>query len=169
MARGLFINSKELKRFTQLNGNVDSDRFLDAVWDRQNRDIQSILGTDLYNKIKGHIEAGNLSSQTAYKNLLDDYIKPVLINYAMAELVNRLHFQLSNKGIFVHTSENAIPATTDDVIKMEQRYSSIAEYYAQRLTDYLSFNSNNFPEYTSNTDTDLSPDRRGYFTNIILD
>ena len=169
MAKALFINSKELKRFTNLNGNVDSDRYLDAVYEAQTRHIKQLLGTDLFDRIAGHITAGNLDSNATYKALLDDYIKPVLINYAMVELLPRLHFQLTNKGIYIHNSENSTSATTEDVNIMVERYSSIAQYYGERLTDHLSFYSSNFPEYLSNTNDEIHPDRRGYFTGLVLD
>jgi len=168
MARGLFINAKELKRFTSLNGNVDSDRWLDSVFEAQNRHIKQLLGTDLYVKIQGHIEAGNIASYSTYKALLDEYIKPTLINYSMVELIPNLHFQLSNKGIFIHNSENSQSATSEEINSIVQRYRSVAQYYATRLTDHLSFYSSSFPEYSTNTNDEINPSREGYFTGLVL-
>jgi hypothetical protein len=47
--------------------------------------IEPKLGTNLYEHIKGLIQAGTIGNvgNAAYKTLLDDYISFVLVNYAL--------------------------------------------------------------------------------------
>ena len=49
--KALFINAKDVKTFTSINGNLDPDRYLNAVYLAQITHIQNMLGTDLYNRI----------------------------------------------------------------------------------------------------------------------
>ena len=43
-----------------------------------------------------------------------------------------------------------------------------ANYYSTRLVDYLCFNQSKFPEYTSNSDNDISPDTDTVFNGWVL-
>ena len=43
-----------------------------------------------------------------------------------------------------------------------------ANYYSTRLVDYLCFNQSKFPEYTSNTNDDISPDTDTVFNGWVL-
>ena len=44
-----------------------------------------------------------------------------------------------------------------------------AEFYRQRMIDYLRNNTSSFPEYSSNTGADLDPTTRNYYAGINLD
>ena len=57
MADALFITRKDLVKFSSLNGNVDTDKFLQYIKIAQDIHIQNYLGTDLYNKIQADIIA----------------------------------------------------------------------------------------------------------------
>ena len=73
--KSLFINDKDVKTFTSINGNLDIDRYVNAVYLAQITHIQSMLGTDLYERLSTDIENDSLSG--AYRSLLEDYIKPI--------------------------------------------------------------------------------------------
>ena len=51
MATALFINRTDLVRNSILDGNVDTDKFIQFIKIAQEIDIQNYTGTDLYNKI----------------------------------------------------------------------------------------------------------------------
>ena len=61
MAEVLLIERADLVKFTVVDGNVDTDRFIQFIKIAQDIHIQSYLGTDLLNKLKADIEAGTLS------------------------------------------------------------------------------------------------------------
>ena len=60
-------------------------------------------------------------------------------------------------------------ATYDDIKPLMDRATDAAEFYRQRLIDYLQNNSGSFSEYTSNTGADLNPQVSNYFAGINLD
>jgi hypothetical protein len=51
MATALFISRTDLVKNTILDGNVDTDKFIQFIKISQQIDIQNYLGTDLYNKL----------------------------------------------------------------------------------------------------------------------
>ena len=59
MADALFITRKDLVKFSSVNGNVDTDKFLQYIKIAQDIHIQNYLGTDLYNKIQADIVASS--------------------------------------------------------------------------------------------------------------
>ena len=51
MAKALLVTNTDIKRFTALNGNLDSDKFVQFVAIAQDIHVQGMLGTDLLEKI----------------------------------------------------------------------------------------------------------------------
>ena len=90
MAEVLLIERADLVKFTVVDGNVDTDKFVQFIKIAQDIHIQGYLGTDLLNKLKADIEAGTLSGN--YLSLLETYVKPMLIHWAMVEYLPPLAF-----------------------------------------------------------------------------
>ena len=84
MATALFIKRSDLVKNTALNSNVDTDKFIQFISLAQEIHVQNYLGTDLYDKISADIIAGTLTGD--YLDLVNDYIQPMLIHFAMVEL-----------------------------------------------------------------------------------
>jgi hypothetical protein len=49
------------------------------------------------------------------------------------------------------------------------RATDAAEFYRQRLIDYIRDNTSAFPEYSTNTGADLDPTVNNYFAGINLE
>lgn len=166
MAVALFIGRDDLVRNSILDGNVDTDKFIQFIKIAQEIHVRNYLGSDLYNKISADILAGTLSGN--YKTLVDTYVQPMLIHYAMVDYLPFSAFQIKNGGIFKHTSENAENASKEEIDYLVQRERDIAEYYTRRFIDYMSFNQSLFPEYYSNTNDDVYPDKDATFSGWVL-
>ena len=166
MATALFISRTDLVKNSILDGNVDTDKFIQFIKIAQQIDIQNYLGTDLYNKISNDIIADNLSGN--YLSLVNDYIQPMLIHYAMMQYLPFAAYQIKNGGISKHTSENAESVSKDEVDYLVNKERNFAEYYTRRFIDYISFHEEDFPEYNSNTNEDISPDTNDLFNGWVL-
>ena len=166
MATALFISRTDLVKNSILDGNVDTDKFIQFIKIAQQIDIQNYLGTDLYNKISADIVANNLSGN--YLSLVNDYIQPMLIHYAMMQYLPFAAYQIKNGGISKHTSENAESVSKDEVDYLVNKERNFAEYYTRRLLAYISFHEDSFPEYNSNTNEDISPDTNDLFNGLVL-
>jgi len=71
MAEALLITRSDLVRFTTVNGNVDTDKFIQYIKIAQDIHIQNYLGTDLLNKIKADIIASTLTGN--YETLVESF------------------------------------------------------------------------------------------------
>ena len=166
MAEALLITRTDVVKFTAVNGNVDTDKFIQFVKIAQDVHVQSILGTDLLNKIKADIVANTLSGN--YLSLLTNYVKPLLIHWAMVEYLPFAAYTIANKGVYKHESENATTVDKVEVDFLVEKQRQIAQHYTQRFVDYMCFNMNLFPEYNSNSNGDMYPRTDNNFSGWVL-
>ena len=161
MAQALFIGRDDIVKFTALNGNVDTDKFIQFVKIAQDTHIQGYLGTKLFNKINDGIVAANLTNP--YTMLLNVYIKPMVIHWSMVEFLPFAAYTIASKGVFKHNSENAQNVDKEEVDFLVEKERSIAEHYTRRFIDYMSFNMSSYPEYNTNSNADMFPDKKSDF------
>lgn len=162
MATALFIKRQDLVKNTALSGNVDTDKFIQFIKLAQEIHVRNYLGTDLYDKISSDIIADTLTGD--YLNLVNDYIQPMLIHFAMSEYLPFAAYSVANGGVFKHTSENSQLPEKEEIDQLTAKERDYAEYYTNRFIDYMSFNAQSkFPEYYSNNNEDIYPDKDALF------
>jgi hypothetical protein len=166
MATALFIKREDLVRNSIIDGNVDTDKFIQFIKIAQQMHIQNYLGTDLYNRISADIIAGTLAGN--YLDLVQDYIQPMLIHFAMVDYLPFASYELRNGGLFRHRSENADNPAKEEVDFLTQKHRNFADFYTRRFIDYMDFNQNLFPEYNTNTNEDMNPDKDANFVGWVL-
>jgi hypothetical protein len=165
MAYALLISTEDIKRFTISNGNLDADDFIEYIKISQDITIQNYLGSKLYQKLQELILSDdiNASGFTDYKYLLTIYIKPMLVHWAMVYYLPFAAYTLNNKGLFKHTSENATNVEKAEVDFLVEKERDIAESYTQRFIDFMCFNTSTYPEYNSNSNSDVNPDTDNFY------
>ena len=244
MAEALLISRNDIVKFTALNGNVDTDSFIQWVKIAQDIDIQRILGTQLLQKLQAEIilaysgiptaisitnpgtgyttatgvtTTGNASGLTVditavgglvtvadidvagtgyklggqitidggnndaeitvdslytiptdYNNLLVTYVKPMLIHFAMSQFLPFAAYTIANKGVYKHNSENSTNVEKNEIDYLVQKELMIAQNYAERFIDYISFNNDLFPEYNTNSNGDMFPSTQNNFTGWFI-
>jgi hypothetical protein len=244
MAEALLITRNDVVKFTAMNGNVDTDNFIQYVKIAQDIHIQNYLGTDLLEKLKSEIilaasgiptaitisnqgtgyttgtainttsttgtglklnitaagglitaatintagtgyTVGNTATVTGgtngavtissiytiptdYNNLLVNYVKQMLIHWAMVEYLPFAAYTIANKGVYKHNSENATNVEKVEIDFLIEKERSIAQHYTERFIDYISFNNDLFPEYNSNSNGDMYPDTNNNYTGWYL-
>ncbi|NBU46485.1 MAG: hypothetical protein EBS34_03400 [Flavobacteriales bacterium] len=166
MAEALLITRDDLVRYTAVNGNVDTDKFIQFIKISQDIHIQGYLGTELLNKIKSDITAGTLTGN--YQTLVVSYIKPMLIHWAMVEYLPFAAYTIANKGVYKHNSENSTNVEKNEIDFIIEKERQIAQHYTQRFIDYMSFNQNLFPEYNTNSNGDMYPNTDTNFTGWVI-
>ena len=166
MATALFISRTDLVKNSILDGNVDTDKFIQFIKISQEIHIQNYLGSKLYDKIYADIIAGTLTGD--YLSLVTDYLQPMLIHYAMMDYLPFAAYQIKNGGVFKHSSDNSETVSKDEIDFLTKKQRDFAEYYTRRFIDYICFNSNKFPEYNNNTETDIYPDKDTNSSNWVL-
>lgn len=159
MAEALFITRDDLVRLTALNGNTDTDKFIQFVKIAQDIHIENYLGTKLTEKLKDLIISGDIEdpSFSNYKELLEIYVKPMLIYWAMVEYLPNAAYTIANKGIYKHSSENAENVDKLEVDFLTNKYTSIAKEYTDRFIGFIIYKQDLYPEYNLNTTGDIYP------------
>lgn len=166
MAQQLFISMNDLKRYSVISGNIDDDKLVQFAKIAHDIHLQNYLGTDLFVRLKAGITAADLSA--AETALLNDYVKPMAIHWTLVEVLSFSAYTVSNKGIFKHRSEDSESVDKEEVDWLVNKHRDLAENYTQRFIDYMCYNSSSFSQYTSNTDNDISPDKKAYRTGWVL-
>lgn len=156
MATALLITRDDLVRFTAVNGNVDTDKFIQFIKIAQDIHIQNYLGTKLLQKIQADIVANTLTGN--YKSLVDNYVKPMLIHWGLVEYLPFAAYTIANKGVYKHSSENSENVEKNEVDFLIEKERQIAQHYTERFIDYITFRNDLFPEYTTNSNGDMYPD-----------
>lgn len=244
MAEALLITRNDVVKFTALNGNVDTDNFIQWVKIAQDIDIQRVLGTQLLQKLQSEIILANSGIPTAisisdpgtgyttatgltttgtgtgltvditagsglvtvadindagtgykindtaiidggnddaeitidsvytiptdYNNLLVTYVKPMLIHFAMSQFLPFAAYTIANKGVYKHNSENSTNVEKNEIDYLVQKELMIAQNYAERFIDYISFNNDLFPEYNLNSNGDMYPSTQNNYTGWFI-
>jgi hypothetical protein len=171
MSYVLLISEQKLKDSTAINLNVSTTLLLPYVLQAQTLYIEPKLGTQLYEHIKGLIQAGTIgdAGNVAYKTLLDDYISFVLVNYSFYHAIPFLRFSVENGNIYSKTSENGTALTTEESQSLREEISNTAQYYTERLIEYIRNNIGDYPEYSTNSGADVNPDKNAYYNGMNLE
>lgn len=158
MATTLFITPNDLKQNTILNGNVDTDLFINFIKIAQQMHVQNFLGTQLYNAITDKITTNTLTGD--YLDLVVDYIQPMLIHYAMVDYLPFANYQIRNGGVFKHRTDNSESTSKEELDLLVQKHRGFGDFYCKRFVDYMGiFGAQKFPEYWQNRNADMFPDR----------
>lgn len=162
----LWIKREDLVRNTAIGGNVDTDKFIQFIKIAQEIHVQNYTGTRLYERISNDIINGTLAGD--YLTLVNSYLQPMLIHYAMVEYLPFAAYTIGNGGVFKHNSENSTTADKVEVDYLVGKARDLAQYYTDRFISYMSYNQQSFPEYNLNSNADIYPDTDAGFSSWIL-
>jgi hypothetical protein len=166
MAEALLITRDDLVRFTATNGNMDTDTFIQWIKVAQDIHIQQYTGTQLLDKIKTDIVNNTLANP--YLDLVETYLKPMLIHWAMVEFLPFQAYTIANKGIFKHSSENASNVDKNEVDFLIEKQRYLAQNYTERFIQYMAFSGNTFPEYYTNSNSDIYPNSDSNYNGWVI-
>ena len=168
MATILFINRTDLVRNSIIDGNVDTDKYIQFIKLAQEIHIQNYLGTKMYNALTAAIPDIDNPANARWKTLLDEYVVPMLIWFSQVDYIPFASYQIRNGGMFKHRSENAETVSKEEVDYLVEKARTNAEWYSRRFIDYMSFNQTLFPEYTNNSNDDIYPSNSATFNGWVL-
>jgi len=167
MSYVLFISENKIKDSTAINGNVDQEFLIPYIKVAQKKYIETKLGTDLFEALQTKITAGSLAG--AYQTLVDDYIQDALVHWSFYECLPFLRYKVQNGNIYSKTSETGTALSREEAQDLREEVRNTAEFYTERLIDYIKNNTASFTEYTTNTGADVSPDTINYYSGMNLE
>lgn len=170
--RTYFISVDYLKSHTVINNNVADELLLNSIWEAQSIHIQQLIGTDLYNKLANLVQTNTVNdpANADYKVLLDEYVCPTTAYWAVVECIPSMAMKIVNKGVERQNSEWSTPSAINEIEYLRDDWRNKAEFFSQRLTNYLLQNRRLYPELLQNYEIDkLRPSNGEYFSGIVFD
>lgn len=147
----LLISEELLKTYSYINENVQSDELRYAIMVSQNIEIQESLGTNLYEKILNLIDNGTITDplNNNYRNLLDKYIQPVLVSYALYRALDNFIVKFMSIGLVQNSSEQGNPIDFKLFLHLKNNAKNDAEFNNNLLRRHLRFKSSLYPEFNN--------------------
>ena len=162
----LLVSEQRMKQWTSLDNNIRIDVLTPSILQAQDLYIQDTLGTPFYRRLKEGVVANDLTvNESAF---LKDLVGPCLIQYALYLLLPSLKYKMVEKGILNGTSEETQPTTLDEMKYLREGALDTAQFYNQRMLEYLIDNPGMFTLYTNPTSRDgMIPNKANtYFSGL---
>ena len=167
MQNTLLISEAKVKAFTDINNNLDPSLIKSTIREAQIIHITRLLGTKLYDKIIDDVDAGTLTGN--YKSLVDDYVQDALLYWSYYESLESIYLRPRNNGLLQpQGGDNALSVDMLIYDKKRRSVKNKAEYFSERLVDYLCFNNSLFPEYGTEQNDEIFPDAGTQFKSPIV-
>ena len=104
-----------------------------------------------------------------YLFLMNNYIQPAVALWSIYEAAPSLGFKITNKAISQKSSEYGQPSSRQDIEYIRQQISNNAQFYSQRIREYITNYPNDFPEYYQITGVNrIKAKRNNYFAGLFL-
>ena len=147
----LLISEELLKTYSYINENVQSDELRYAIMTSQNIETQESLGTNLYQYILNAVEDGSINdpSNVNYKHLLDKYIQPALISYAIYRALDNFIAKFMSVGLVQNRSEQGNPIDFKLFLHLKSNAKNDAQFNDNILRRHLIFRSGLYPLYNN--------------------
>lgn len=153
-------NADFIRSVTNISNNTQDKYLLSAMRESQDVDLQSVLGSKLYGKLKELVGSGNIIADDNYKyKLLLDASQYFIAYSTVTKLVIISSVKLDNMGANQASDDNVQPLSMKDVFSVENYYQQKADFYKKRLQDYLTEHKDDFNELKDNKCTDVKPNR----------
>lgn len=166
-----FITTSYIKRYYSgyLDQNIDDDALNSFILIAQNVRIQSVLGYELYMRFINDINTYQEPQGQQYVFLMNNYIQPAVALWTIYEAAPNLGFKITNKAVSQKSSEYGQPSSRQDIEYIRQQISNNAQFYSQRIREYITNYPNDFPEYYQITGVNrIKAKRNNYFGGLWL-
>lgn len=162
ISKSILVPSCTFKSQSPIVGNFDYEFILPFLRIAQDIDISERTGERLLKYIEQGVVDSTLSADDVI--LLEEYIQPTAIHFAMSRAYTNLLFKPDNSGIVRRNSENGASAEMSEAAFLQDQEKTVAESYGRRLVDYLNANEAKYAAYRTETDGEIKPADTPSFT-----
>ncbi len=162
----LLVSEQRMKQWTSLDSNIRIDVLTPSIIQAQDIYIQDTLGTPFYRRLKAGVIANDLNANESA--FLKDFVGPCLIQYSLYLLLPNLKYKMVEKGILNGASEETGATTLDEMKYLRDQAMDMAQFYNNRMLEYLQDNPGMFLLYQNPTPSDgMTPNRQNpYFSGL---
>jgi hypothetical protein len=166
-SRILLITPEYLIQNSPINSNVEQKLLATCIRKAEDIYLMPLIGSELYTSIQGMISGGTMSAGV-YKDLLDLYMAPTLVEYSTLVYIPFTSMKLRNKGVQRQTSEaDSEAVSVNDLGYLTTSVRDSCQFYGERLIKFLKANMQSYPEYLRYTTIDsVLPANNDYFSGI---
>ena len=165
MENVLLVSEQRMKQWTSLDDNIRIDVLTPSIIQAQDIYIQDTLGTKFYKRLKAGVIANDLTTNES--TFLKDYVGPCLIQYSLYLLLPNLKYKMVEAGIVNGTSEETQATTLDEMKYLRESALDTAQFYNQRMLEYLQDNPGMFVTYNNPGTDGMTPNKdTPYFSGL---
>lgn len=159
MNKVLVVSEDTIRTYSEISENIYGKSLLPAIRTAQDLYLQEILGSCLYNKILNLIEDGSIVDieNAPYKNLLDNYVQPYMIERVVADLIPIVGSKIANLGVYKSQDEYTQNVSAGEVDRLQYSHVVKADHYAKRMQNFLKGNRSAYPELDACGCADVKP------------
>lgn len=147
MNKVLLVGSSFIKSATNISDNISEKLIHPAVLTAQDEGLRTILGDTLMDRLLYMVSSSSLTGK--YQVLLEK-CQWYLAYQVVSDIVMLTAVKIDNAGNQQVSDEKMEPLDITDSFRLQKFYLSKADFYAQRIQQYLLNNYSDFPELTEN-------------------
>lgn len=149
----MLCSPSDVKAVTAVNYNVEDGEVGVAIRRAQDIYLQPIIGTAMmrelqrlvFNAINTLPDNITAAKNAEYKELLDNYVQPLLIAQTLDVLFVQLSYKLRNIGVSRDADTNVSAATLSDIKHLQNIVRTDIAEYSTRLSRYMYVHKDAFP------------------------
>jgi len=155
----LLLSEDKLKSYSEISDNLYGKSLMPAIKTSQELYLQGILGSCLYQKLLSLVADGSIidDENVAYKDLLDGYCTPYLIERTIADLIPIVGSKIANLGVYKSQDEYTSNVSAGEVDRLQYSHVVKADHYAKRMQNFLKGNRSAYPELDACGCADVKP------------
>lgn len=161
------ISEEYIKRYSQINGSVDSKYFMPAMKKIHDIELQKLLGTKLYKKILLLVTDGTIidAPNVHYKYLVDEHLQRIALEYFCIEFFRVMSYKVSNGSLLKPSPEESETLSLEELHEQQNASLNNAEEYVNICMKWMCANSKLIPEYRQCSSGDIHPRKEAFTLN----
>ncbi len=166
MAYYQFIDFTYLTDCSIIPKNVDAGLISKFIRQAQDMNLQQALGHDLYFKLMNDFATTDTTTGD-YLTLMNDFVKPAQTEWTTYHALPFIHQRITNQSLVKNGGDNSTPVDLKEMQALREEIRNSAEYYTERIREFILNNQNSFPEYfTTNGVNRIQPKQTSYNSGI---
>ena len=132
---------------TSISDNIDESAIQGFLSNAQLRYIETAVGAAMYQDMLADASTGG----SKYLDFNEAYLYPALAFLTISDWLPFSHYKIQKKGVTKSGSDNSSPVEIDELSIILKRTEATANFYLNRMVEYLDDNKTLFPLYRGNT------------------
>lgn len=145
----LLINETEIKQNSVVGDNLDAKYIAPCIVAVQDVYLEPLIGSKLLQRLGAMIDENTIEENPIYKELLNTYIQPFLLNKVVSEICVQIFAKIRNAGVVKFTDSQQNNMDLQGVNFIRKHYEDLALVYGERMIEFLNKNRRSIPEYNA--------------------